>query len=209
MQNVLRSICVAVGVSTAACANDEPSSGSAERPMANDGPVAWSAAPEWSVTLDLRIGSVDDPEYALTAFRSMEVGTDGTIYTLHPTERLIRRFDAQGTLLGVSGGSGDGPGEFQNPGPMGLIADTLWVLDYRGYRFSFFGPGGEHLSSFTVPYGSIEDPFAIQPPRASGLLFDGTVWGEPPAFSNLIADGTITHRTLLAMTRDGQVTDTL
>jgi hypothetical protein len=92
---------------------------------------------------------------------------------------------------------------------MGWVADTLWVLDYRAYRFSLFSPAGEFLSSFTVPYASTPDPFAIQPPRAGGLLFDGTLYGEPPAFSNLVADRTITRRILFAMTRDGQVTDTL
>jgi hypothetical protein len=171
--------------------------------------VRWSAAREWSAALDLRIGSVDDSVYALTAFTRMEVGTDGTMYTLHGSERVVRMFDRDGSLLGVLGGPGEGPGEFQSPGPMGWLADTLWVLDYRGYRFSLFSPAGAYLSSFSVPFATIDDPAEIQPPRASGLLFDGTVWGEPPAFSNMVADGTITHRTLLAMTRDGEVGDTL
>ena len=54
------------------------------------------------------------------------------------------------TDLVVFGGTGDGPGELQNPGPMGWRADTLWVLDYRGYRFSQFAPSGDFLTSFSV-----------------------------------------------------------
>jgi hypothetical protein len=171
--------------------------------------VEWSTAPEWSAEQELRIGSVDDSLYALTDVRFMEVGPDGTMYTLHPSERVIRIFDASGTLLSVLGGQGDGPGEFQSPGAMGMFADTLWVLDFRGYRFSFFSLAGTYLSSLTVPYASIQDPYTIQPPRAYGILFDGTVYGEPPAFSSMVADGTLTHRLIMPMTRDGQVTDTL
>jgi hypothetical protein len=139
----------------------------------------------------------------------MEVGADGTIYTLHGSEQLIRMFDPDGTLLGVVGGRGDGPGEFQSAASMGWIADTLWVMDIRGYRVSFFAPDGGYLSSFSVAFESNPDVFAVQPPRAAGLLFDGTVHGEPPAFSHQVADGTLTQRVPMLMTRDGRVTDTL
>ena len=57
--------------------------------------------PEWSAELELRIGSVDDPEYSLTRLRSLDVAPDGTIYTLHPMEQVVRRFDADGSLLGL------------------------------------------------------------------------------------------------------------
>jgi hypothetical protein len=204
MPNRFRGSCPAiVGLVALGCGADEPSNAPSREEL------TWSSAPEWSAELDLRIGSVDDPDYALTSFRAMEVGEDGTIYTLHPAERVVRRFDADGSLLSVFGGSGDGPGEFQGPGGMGWVADSLWVFDYLSYRFSFFTPSGDFLTSFSVPYGSISDLFAVQPPRASGLLFDGTVWGEPPTFSHLVANGTMTHRQPMLMARDGRVTDTL
>lgn len=40
--------------------------------------------------LELRIGSVDDPELAFTWFRDLEVGPTGEILTLHPMEKTIR-----------------------------------------------------------------------------------------------------------------------
>ena len=49
---------------------------------ADDDPAAprWLRAgdvPEWSAELELRIGSLDDPEYSLTYVRSLEVAPDG------------------------------------------------------------------------------------------------------------------------------------
>lgn len=181
---------------------------------ANDDPEAPRSLraedmPEWSAELELRIGSLDDPDYSLTYMRSLEVSADGTMYTLHTQEQVVRMFAADGSFKALIGGRGSGPGEFENLAVMGWVADTLWVLDFRGYRFSQFTPTGEFIGSFSVPYRSIEGLSAIQPPRAGGLLFDGTVHGEPPAFSHLVADGTLTHRVPMLMTRDGTVTDTL
>ncbi len=181
-------------------ANDDPASPRSLR--AED-------VPEWSAELELRIGSLDDPDYSLTYIRSLEVALDGTMYTLHTQEQVVRMFSADGSFKALIGGRGSGPGEFENVAVMGWVADTLWVLDFRGYRFSQFTPTGEFIGSFSVPYRSIEGLSAIQPPRAGGLLFDGTVHGEPPAFSHLVADGTLTHRVPMLMTRDGTVTDTL
>lgn len=174
----------------------------------DDGP-ALADLPVWTAAEDLRVGAVDDSVYALTWFRTLEVDGDGRMYTAHPREQVIRVFDADGTLERVIGGRGDGPGEFQNLIVMGWVADTLWALDIDGYRFSMFGPDGDFLYSFQVPFEVDTRPGASQPPRATGLLFDGTVLGAPPAFSRDVANGTLTHHTLMLLTRDGAVTDTL
>ena len=168
-----------------------------------------NSTPEWTAALDLRIGSIDDPEYALTYFRAMEVGPDGTMYTVHPQEQVVRVFEPDGTLRRVIGGRGDGPGEFQNLAEIGWIADTLWVLDYNGYRFTQFDASGELLGSFSVPFEMDSEVPGAQPPRARELLWDGTLVGGPPAFSHQIASGELTHDLPMIMTRDGRVTDTL
>lgn len=172
-----------------------------------DDPLA--SLPRWPAGLDLRIGSVDDPEQALTFIRAMETSPDGRIFTLHPQEQVVRIFDPAGEPLGVIGGRGDGPTELQNAIELGWVADTLWVLDARGYIFKQFDAEGDHLGSFSVPFRAGDDPRSPQPPRARGLLFDGTLHGAPPAFSRQIADGTLTHDILLLMARDGQVIDTV
>ena len=181
---------------------------------ADDDPAAprWLRAgdvPEWSAELELRIGSLDDPEYSLTYMRSLEVAPDGTMYTLHTQEQVVRMFAADGSFKGLIGGRGSGPGEFENVATMGWVADTLWVLDFANYRFSQFTQGGEFIGSFSVPYRSTQGLDAVRPPRASGLLFDGTVHGAPSTPSSQVADGTLTHRVPMLMTREGRVTDTL
>lgn len=165
--------------------------------------------PNWGASLDLRVGSIDDPDYALTWFQTLEVGTDGRIYTVHPQEQLVRMFRQDGTLAGTFGGRGEGPGEFQSAGAIGWVGDSLWVLDFNGYRFNFFNSDGEFLSSFSVPFRFGENPDLPQPPRASGLLADGSIYGAPPAFSREIENGTITHHQLLLMSPEGEVTDSI
>jgi hypothetical protein len=165
--------------------------------------------PTWSVSQDLRVGSVDDPDYSLTRFPSLEVGRDGRIYTVHPMEQIVRVFGPDGTLAGTIGGRGDGPGEFQMLGRIGWVGDSLWALDFSGHRFSFFDADGEFLSSFSVPFVAGKDPELPQPPRASGILSDGSVYGSPPAFSSQIEEGTLTHHRVLLMSRDGQVVDSV
>jgi len=163
----------------------------------------------WVAENDLRVGSLDDPDYSLTWFRSLTVSESGRIYTAHGQEQLVRVFDPDGTLLRVIGGRGDGPGEFQNVGSMGWVGDTLWVLDFGVYRFNLFSEEGDFLSSFSVPFGFQEGPDAPQPPRAAGLLSDGRVHGAPPAFSSQIESGTLTHHKILLLSREGEVTDSV
>lgn len=167
------------------------------------------AVPIWESIGEIRIGSVEDPEYALTYVSDLEVADEGSIYTLHPQEQIVRRFDSAGTRLGTIGGKGDGPGEFQNAYSMGFVGDTLWVLDFNGYEFSLFGPDGQVIRSFGVPFGSTEDFMEAQPPRARGLLDDGTIHGAPPAFSHLIAEGVLTHDRPYLLDAEGNVMDTL
>ena len=172
-------------------------------------PSEMTSAPAWSAVLDVRVGSIDTPGSTLTYFRDIEVGSDGSMYTVHPQEQLIRVFAADGSLRDTIGGEGDGPGEFQNVGGIGWVGDTLWVLDYQGYRFSQFDAAGTYLGQFSVAFESTSDPRAVQPPRARGLLYDGTVHAAPPAFSNQIAAGTLTLDVPMLMDREGRVTDTL
>src|SRR5687768_17116816 len=49
-----------------------------------------SEPPRRTARAELRIGSVDDSATALTAFRLLVVGRDGSIYTYHPSEATIR-----------------------------------------------------------------------------------------------------------------------
>ena len=102
------------------------------------GPLRSESAPEATVELVVRIGAVDDPDYALTSLRSLDVGSDETVYTLHRMGLGVRMFNADGMFVRTVGRPGAGPGEFQAAIASGLVGDTLWVWDRRAYRFSQF-----------------------------------------------------------------------
>jgi hypothetical protein len=171
-------------------------------------PESGEAIPVFNAQLDLRIGSVEDDEYALTWFRNLLVADDGRIYTLHPMEDAIRVHDRSGTLVTTVGGHGEGPGEFDSPGPMGFVGDTLWVMDHGTYRLSYFSLDGEFLRSenFTI---DLSGPMEASPPRPGGLFADGTIRGSSPAWSHLVADGTITESAELRLNAAGEILDTI
>ena len=116
-----------------------------------DGTVADSTDRRLDLVPELRLGSLDDPEPALPFFRALTVGPDGRIYTVHRQENLIRIHDPTGRPAGTIGRAGDGPGEFRGVSRMGWVGDTLWVLDTRFYRFSFFDADGTLLREQSIP----------------------------------------------------------
>lgn len=172
------------------------------------GREARFGATELVAAEELRIGSPDDPELAFTRFRDLEVGPDGTIYTLHPQERAIRVHDSSGAFLRTIGREGEGPGEFKNLGVMGMLGDTLWALDHGTYRFSFFDLGGNLLGSRRIPIELGRTPDE-RPPRPNGLFSDGSISGSLPTWSRLVASGEITTDVILRLDSTGAVLDTI
>ncbi|HET7039358.1 MAG TPA: hypothetical protein VFH97_05685 [Gemmatimonadales bacterium] len=156
----------------------------------------------------MRVGSPDDSASAFTWFRDLVVGPAGDVYTLHPTENLIRVHDSTGLFLRSIGGPGEGPGEFKNAGLLGWLGDTLWVLDVGTYRFSYFDAAGGFLGSLRVPIdlGRFPD---VRPPRPTGLFADGSIAGAPPAWSKQVASGEIREAVVLRLTPDGAAGDTI
>lgn len=159
-----------------------------------------------TATRELSIGSVDDPQLAFTWFRSLEVGPDGTIFTLHPQEHTIRVHDSTGRFVRTIGREGKGPGEFSNAHAMGLLGDTLWVLDRN--RFIYFDLDGQVLGSRTIPIDLGTD-MAHSPPRPMGLLSDGSIAGRSPDWSHLVASGEITSTAVLHLDTTSAVLDTI
>ena len=100
-------------------------------------------------TEELRIGSVEDPDFGFSEVRQVRVSDRGDVFVLDAMSRDVRVFDSDGELLRVIGGPGEGPGEFASPVSMGLLGDTLWVADVRNRRIIWFSADGELL--WTTP----------------------------------------------------------
>ncbi len=129
----------------------------------------------WSLAPELRIGAVDDPEYALTTVGGVLPGPDGTILVSQPQEMTIRVFDAEGRVVRSIGRSGEGPGEFQGLDRMGWRGDTLYVTDYQLRRINYFLADGTALASVRVAAPALEPPFVPTVPHSfmrdgSGIL---------------------------------------
>lgn len=151
---------------------------------------------------ELRIGSVDRANYALTSVRALEVGTDGSIFVSQSDEATIRVFDSTGRFLRNIGRRGNGPGEFQDVSRLGWSGDTLWVSDYQQSRISMFSQSGELLNSMTIG-GPILPGVSARPTSPAALLKDGNVLGLPSAGS---LDPTSTP--FVRMGRDGRLVET-
>ena len=93
----------------------------------------------------------DDPEYVFGAVQELDVGPDGLLYSRHRAEVPIRRWTRDGAAAGSVGREGEGPGEFISPDGVGFFGDSLWVMDGRAYRVSYFDLDGGFLGSVTPP----------------------------------------------------------
>ena len=143
------------------------------------GPDGASELPRWSVVEELRIGSVDDPTKLISTVSALAVDDDGRMYLAQPDDGTVRVFDGAGILVDFIGRRGPGPGEFQRLYTLGLLADTLYTIDFGHHRIDYFSLDGELLRSDDVPPPPVGPPltpampFAVFPDgsRAIGTAF--------------------------------------
>lgn len=115
-----------------------------------DGPAQLEALPELTLTEEVRIGSVDDPEVGFSRIAGVDVGADGRVYVLDGQEMQIRVLSTEGEIVARIGGPGEGPGEFQGFVRFGVQGDTLWTFDPRANRITLFDTSGSVLDASTV-----------------------------------------------------------
>ena len=162
---------------------------------------------EWSVTEELRIGSLDDSATALSAVGSLAVDADGRIYVPQSASGSIRVFGADGRPLGTYGGSGDGPGEFRQITRIGIFADTLFVSDLAAGRITLFSLDGRVLETLSLtPRGLDEDWVPVVPWWLDG---EGTAVALP-GYLPTLRDPSVAYRVMLVrIDRAGEIVDTV
>jgi len=70
--------------------------------------------------------------------------SDGRIALVNQGSQQLRIYDQSGDLVHQAGREGGGPGEFRNAFNLWVLpGDTIWVGDYRPWRFLLFDPQGE------------------------------------------------------------------
>lgn len=129
--------------------------------------------PEWWMQEDLRIGSVDAEDQALTMIGGVLPMDDGAVWVLQPLDREIRVYDADGGLVSRLGGVGQGPGEFtffSRAGWWRGTRDTVWVFDHSG-RMNLFTSDGRFVRTVTARGLDYGERFRID--RPGMILPDG------------------------------------
>lgn len=175
IRRALGAVGAAILVLSAACGDPDAAGGS---------PAAAPELPTWSVAQELRIGSVDDPEQALTPTNPnlLAVSPDGDIYIGQPQSGEIRSYDSTGRLARTIGGRGRGPGEFTRMASIGIVGQLLYAVNLIPARVEIFSLAGEHLRTRT--YRAVLTEHAL--PTPPYVLFpDGTGIVSPTRDSDL------------------------
>lgn len=110
----------------------------------------------------------EDEDQWFSSVRGMGRLSDGSVAAVDRTAAEVRIFDMTGRHLRSMGRRGEGPGEFADPYVLWITAgDTLWVGDYRPWRYNVFTAGGEFVRRVTLT------PVWPNPARAGGVLDNG------------------------------------
>ena len=148
--------------------------------------------------VDLRVGSLDDPERLLTNVGSILPGPDGRFYVSQPQDAQIRIHGPDGELEHRFGSSGEGPGEFEGLSTMGWwgdTGDTLWVGDFRLARLSLFEANGRFIRSIPLRVEPYREVMTVR--SISAITPEGVALTTPSFPSHLLAEGDITAIPLL------------
>jgi hypothetical protein len=172
---------------------------------------AQEASARWSVREELRIGSRDAPDQALTRVSQVVIGPAGLMYVGQPMERMIRVFDLSGAEVRRIGRQGRGPGELEGLTGFGFLGDTLYVSDGRLNRVTLFGSDGDVLRTFTLRSPMIDDhsPPWYLPSAPSSFQSDGTVLVLPMPPPLIVSAGAVGTAPWLRVDREGVLLDTM
>lgn len=163
--------------------------------------VAW---PELAATRGQVFGA-SEGEGALSAVFDVDVGADGRVFVSEPGFARVVVFHADGSFDRTLGRRGRGPGEFQTPGNLTWLGDTLTVLDFQ-QGITLMSTEGEYYDriSFSVPGQSRSFPLGPILPLA-----DGSVGSYAPSLGSEVLAGRVPHEVWLKMSRGGEELDTL
>ena len=154
---------------------------------------AQGAAARWTLTPELRIGSREQEESALSRIPALAVGSDGRIYVSQPLGRAVWVFDARGRRLTNLGRRGNGPGEFQDPRELGWRGDSLWVNDAAQKRLTLFA--GASRPAVTISMGN--ELYAL------AALADGSILARESPLATDIGSGRVPFVSYYRLSRTG------
>lgn len=110
------------------------------------------ALPRWEAAEDLRLGSLEGADGALTfgSLPEMAAMSDGGVLVLDGQARVVFLFSSAGSLIRTLGASGSGPGEFREVSGLAVVSDSLFVVRDPQRAVIFFDEGGELVDEWPV-----------------------------------------------------------
>jgi len=168
---------------------------------------AWEEGAEWSVGSEpiLRLGVVDgDPAFQFDDVVGLARMEDGTVVVADGGSQEIRFFDSSGHILAITGGVGEGPGEFSGLSGLGKgLTGSVWAYDFSLRRITWMTGSGE-LETL-VSLGSPPPVLNAVGPLPDGTFLLKQLWGaaqvsearetglrrDPVAFVRFAPDGAL------------------
>lgn len=165
--------------------------------------VRGQRLPVWQLTPEVRIGH--DPGF--TRILAILPASDGSVVIADAGNLEIGVFGREGAFSHAIGRTGRGPGEFETFRSVGLLGDTLWVIDFRLRRISFFSLDGRLLVALQTEVERSSSARSISDlttfvPRGAALGLAGADFGSGSEFRDVL-------KPVLLMTRAGRTLDTL
>jgi hypothetical protein len=159
------------------------------------------SAPE--VTIGVAEG---DEEYQLHRVFGARRLSDGTIVLVNQGSQQLRYYDARGRFIDQVGRGGEGPGEFRRAFNLWVLpGDTIWVGDYRPWRFLIFGPDRKWVRTVQAEpmYVNVEHGVTNVLDDGRFTLADRTLRFQPTTNFRM------TYLTVLLHDTDGSLLDTI
>ncbi len=171
----------------------------------NPATPVWTSGEAWTVTEELRIGTVaGQPQYQFGQITYLDVADDGTVYVMDMQASEVRAYDGEGRYLRTIGRPGSGPGELSQQAIF-VFADGkggIVVPDLGNQRVHRFREDGTPESSFPMQMqAGIPGRWMMDP---SGRLMAQLTGLDIPGFAAL-AEGD----PIVVYDTTGAVTDTV
>jgi hypothetical protein len=165
-----------------------------------------------SLTAVLRLGEgSSDAAFELSGVRSLAVGR-GAVYVVPEGEGEVRVFDLAGRATRRIGRRGSGPGEFQSPIAVGVLGDSVWVIDGDTRRVSWFSSAGGYARSVQtigVPSGHGDRRRSLVFAMPQQLFADRSMFALGGYLARDVANGSATSQTVLHLSADATRADTI
>jgi hypothetical protein len=132
---------------------------------------------------------------------------NGTVIIADAANREIHTFDYEGAYSHSIGRDGRGPGEFERLTSVGLVGDTLWVIDTRERRTSLFSLDGAHLA--TIRTEVARSSSGLSDSNLTAVVAGGAALGSASSSFESGQAFQDERKPILRMTRAGRTQDTL